>query len=85
MGGGAGAGVGGLLAHVVDEVVDVEDVAAGEDAGHAGLEALVDERAARGGADAHPGGAGELVLGKEADGEQQRVALDPALGAGDRA
>ena len=64
--------------------MDVQDVAAGEDAGDRGLARLVDGGAARDRVECDARRGRELVLGEEPDGEQQRVALDRLLGAGDR-
>ena len=69
---------------VVGEVVYLQDVSAGEDAVDVRLQVLIHACAACSRVDLDPGGSGELVFGDEANGEQQRVAGNDALGSGDR-
>ena len=72
----------GLLAHVIHQVVHVQDVAAGKHARDAGHELVVHERAARDGVYAHARLAAELVFRQQPHGEQQRVARVAHLRAG---
>ena len=65
--------------------MNVENVAAGEDAGDRGFEPFVDQRAVRHGADVRAEGARQLIFRDESAGEQERVAVVMALGAGDGA
>ena len=74
-----------LGAHIVHQVVDVEHVAAGEDAGDGALPVLPDHRAVGAGVDLHARLAAQLVLGQQAHGEQQGVAVEDHLRAGDGA
>ena len=69
----------GLFRHVVHEIVDVQHVAAGENAGHVRFERLVDCRAAGHAVECHLRALGKLVLRQKADGEQKRVARDILL------
>ena len=62
----------------------MKDVPAGEDAGDAGLQVLIDAGAARAGVELDARGLRDLVLGDEAHGEQQGVAGDDPLGTRDR-
>ena len=74
-----------FLTDVVDQIVNVENVAAGEDAGNGRFEPLVDQRAVRHGADVRAEGARQLIFRDESAGEQERIAVVMALGAGDGA
>ena len=69
----------------IGDVVDMQDVAAGEDARDGGHQRLVDDRPAGQGRERDAGPLRQLVLGDEADREQQRVAGDlrsvPGIGA----
>ena len=80
---GMGAGRAGFLRDVVYQIVDVQHVAGGKDAGDAGLQALVDGGAARHRAEGDAGGPAQLVFGQQAAGEQQGVTVVVLLGAGD--
>ena len=83
MGGGGGTRQSGLLGHVVHQIVDVEDVTAGEHTLEGGLTVLIYRRAARDAVHADARAAGQLVLGDETHGQKQGVALEVDLGAGD--
>ena len=82
---GSAARRGRFLTDVVDQIVNVENVAAGEDAGTDVSEPFVDQRAVCHGADGCAEAARQLVLGDQAAGEQERIAVVMALGAGDGA
>ena len=79
---GVGPGLHGLLGDEVHQIVDVEHVAAGEDAGHGGLQLLVHHGAGGAGGDLHAGHLGELVLRDQAHGQQQGVAGEILFRAG---
>ena len=63
--------------------MNVENVAAGEDAGDRRFEPLVDQRAVRHGADGRTEAARQLILGDQAAGEQERITVVMALGSRD--
>lgn len=63
----------------IDQIVDVQDVAAGEYPRHAGLEIGVDDRAAGGRIDGDAERNGEFVLRQQPDREEERVAVDAEL------
>ena len=65
--------------------MDVERVSAGEDARDRRLVVLVDLGAAGHAVELYPGGFRELVLRDQTDRQEERVAIDVFLGAGDRA
>ena len=82
---GMSAGELGLLGHVIDEVVDVQDVAAGEHPGDARLKRLVDHGPSRDGRELDARAARKLVLGKKPHREEQGIAWVTDLGPGNRA
>ena len=77
-GGGAacGAAFGGDVVH---QIVDMDHVAAGEDAAAAGLHLLVHGRSVGDGVNGNAGGPGQFVLRNQTHGEQQGITGDTAL------
>ena len=82
--GGSLSGLRTLGAYKIHEVMDVEDVAAGKDAGDRGLEGFVHQRPAGAGVQGDAGRLAEGIFGNQADGEQKRIGGKGSLGAGDR-
>ena len=76
---------GALLADEVHQVVDLEHVPAGEYAGDGGLHILVHHRAVGPEVHLRPQLPGQLVLRQEAHAQQQGIALEGPLRAGDGA
>ena len=72
-----------FFADKVDEVVDVEDVAAGKYAGNAGLEVFRDQGALRSPAHGDAGAFRQFVLRDEAGGNEEGVTGNLKLSAGD--
>ena len=71
----------GFLGNVVHQIVHMEHVAAGEHAGDIGLQAFIDDGAARHGAELYARGGAQLVLRDQTAGEQEGVAGVALLGA----
>ena len=73
-----------LFRYKVHEVVHVQDIAASKNALDVGLQALVDDRAARHGIEPHACGGAQLILGNQPAGQEQGIAGVALLGALDR-
>ena len=69
---------------MVDKVMHMQHVAAGEDARDAGLQHIIDLRAGGQRRDLHARALAELILRNETDGEQQRIAVEMDLTARNR-
>ena len=65
------SGVRCLLAHIIHQIVDVEDISAGKDPWDTGLQRVVDRRAAGYRMQFNAGASGEFVLRDQPAGEQK--------------
>ena len=81
--GGAASRCRRLLRDEVHQIVDVQHVATGEHAGQGGSQRLVHHRPAGDGVQCRAGLPGQLVLRQQSHAQQQRVAGDVPLRAGD--
>ena len=72
-----------FLRHIVHQIVDMEDVSAGEHPGDGSLAAFVHHRPVGDRVQFHPGFLGKLVFGDESHGQQQGIAGDQFFRAGD--
>ena len=75
----------GFLGGIIRQIMDVEDIAGGEDAGDIGLQGVVYDGPSGDGGEGDAGGLGQFIFGDQPAGEKEGVALVALLGARDRA
>ena len=78
-----GGGIAGTLCffgYIVHQIVDVQNIAAGKNAGHGSLTAVIHQCTSGDGIHRNPGTAGQLVFRNQTHGKKQCVAGNVAAG-----